>query len=40
MKLATYASVHELPTRKAPKEKRQHSLQKSIISGTQNAGKW
>ena len=40
MKLATYTSVHEISARKTPKGKRQHSLQKSIISGTQNAGKW
>ena len=40
MKLATYTGVHEIPARKTPKGKRQHSLQKSIISGTQNAGKW
>ena len=40
MKLATYTDVHEIPARKTPKGKRQHSLQKSIISGTQNAGKW
>ena len=40
MKTAAIASVHELPVRNNPKGKRQHSLHKSIISGTQNAGKW
>lgn len=40
MTIATYTDVHEIPVRKNPKGKRQHSLQKSMISGTQNAGKW
>ena len=40
VRLATFPDVYEMPIRNKPKGKRKHSLQKSIINGTQNAGKW
>ncbi len=41
MKVAHYSpSQFQLPSRRQPPGKRLHSLQASILSGTQNAGKW
>lgn len=40
VRLATFPDVYEMPVRNKPKGRRKHSLQKNIINGTQNAGKW
>ena len=40
VRLASFPDVYEMPIRNKPKGKQKHSLQKSIINGTQNAGKW
>lgn len=40
VRLATFSDVYEMPIQSKPKGKRKHSLQRNIIRGTQNAGKW
>ena len=40
MKIATSSSVYDMPIRNEPKGKRKHSIQKNIIAGVQNGGKW
>ena len=35
MRIASFPDVYEMPVRNKPKGKRKHSLQKSIINGTQ-----